>query len=861
MKPRYLSILVTATVMASVPFLLLRAGEKAGGDERPEVVPESQPGPESFEFDIDRGETIPAGAEAPPDEPRRSFWSRLFGGSDGEADEAADELPADEEEASPEEMLAVQEEVRRQAMEVQAMRSFREADRAMDRDEYELALRHLREGLEEMPVRPQTLAIREDARRKQGECAYRMALNYYRDGRFADARQAIRSAQEYYPADRRPARLAERITRDAERIAEIEARPVPIRKSTEHLERQEKFRSAMRRGIEHMEIGNYEKARREFNSVLSEDPLNEEAIFHLKKIGEREYAGETMRLDAFSRDMMAQVRRAWTPPVLHEVVAPDVAVHDPTVISPRRRRLLDKLNTIRIPELDFRQANIVDVIHYLDQQAMAGDPDKEGVNFILNLKRPDAPDVWDEPVRRPEIDPLAVEEPPDALVAAARAAGVPLITLRLRNILLIDAIRYITEVTGLRYRVEDDAVVITPEDVVVGVVITRTYRVQPTIQEIMMREDPDDREIGFLDFDAPRRTIREDVRAFFVEAGVPFPEGTSIVYKPSINLLIVSNTEENLERFERILSTLDVIPTQVEIEARFVEIAQTDLMELGFEWTLTDDWLIAHEAGPGAPVPLSARERIQIDRGRITRGLRHLTDPVTGRDLGGILSISSVLTNPELNFVMHLLQQRSGVNLLSAPKVTTRSGSNAEIKIVEELIYPTDYQIQEGAPISTEAGTEVREYHVPTAFAIRDLGVILNVTPVVGPDGYTIDLTMLPEVVELAGWVDYGTTIEDIDGAMRQIPIIQPIFHARSIATSITIWDGHTVVMGGLITEGQTTKEDKVPILGDIPLVGSLFRSRTSESVKRNLLIFVTARLVDPAGVKIPTVTSAGLIE
>ncbi len=76
----------------------------------------------------------------------------------------------------------------------------------------------------------------------------------------------------------------------------------------------------------------------------------------------------------------------------------------------------------------------------------------------------------------------------------------------------------------------------------------------------------------------------------------------------------------------------------------------------------------------------------------------------------------------------------------------------------------------------------------------------------------------------------------------------QPVFTSRNVTTSIVIWDGQTVVMGGLIREELTTIRDKVPILGDIPVLGWLFRSEGQNSVKKNLLIFVTARLVDPAG-------------
>jgi Flp pilus assembly secretin CpaC len=79
-------------------------------------------------------------------------------------------------------------------------------------------------------------------------------------------------------------------------------------------------------------------------------------------------------------------------------------------------------------------------------------------------------------------------------------------------------------------------------------------------------------------------------------------------------------------------------------------------------------------------------------------------------------------------------------------------------------------------------------------------------------------------------------------------PMEQPFFKTRSIETDITIANGATVVMGGLITEERKSMEDKIPYLGDLPWIGRLFRSRSEWSNKRNLLIFVTARLVDPMG-------------
>ena len=161
--------------------------------------------------------------------------------------------------------------------------------------------------------------------------------------------------------------------------------------------------------------------------------------------------------------------------------------------------------------------------------------------------------------------------------------------------------------------------------------------------------------------------------------------------------------------------------------------------------------------------------------------------------------------------------------------------------MVEEIIYPTEFDAQ-AENVSIAGGDNQQQTVVvvtPGGFETREVGVILNVTPTVGPDGYTIDLAMVPEVSELVRWMDYGSSTASM---------VQPIFSSRNVTTSIVIWDGQTVVMGGLIKEEMTTVNDKVPLLGDIPLLGRLFRNEGEWSQKKNLLIFVTARLVDPAG-------------
>ena len=130
------------------------------------------------------------------------------------------------------------------------------------------------------------------------------------------------------------------------------------------------------------------------------------------------------------------------------------------------------------------------------------------------------------------------------------------------------------------------------------------------------------------------------------------------------------------------------------------------------------------------------------------------------------------------------------------------------------------------------------------------MGVTLEVTPTVGADD-SIALNLKPKVVEFEGFVEYGgTSIAISGGTTVSVPsgFFQPIFTTREVSTDVTVFDGATVVIGGLTREEVKTVNDKVPVLGDIPLLGNAFRSNSKSTVKRNLTVFVTANLVSPGG-------------
>src|SRR4029077_10536880 len=220
---------------------------------------------------------------------------------------------------------------------------------------------------------------------------------------------------------------------------------------------------------------------------------------------------------------------------------------------------------------------------------------------------------------------------------------------------------------------------------------------------------------------------------------------------------------------------------------------------------------------------------------------------------------------------------KKGVDLLSAPKVTTKSGQRAVIEIVREFRYPVSFtppqvpSITGGTGGTGSVSINVVTPTTPQTFETRNTGVTLEVEPVVGPDCVTIDLNLVPQVVEFEGFINYGspifgilppvTFVDPVTGLTKLLTspnvlltsnvINQPVFSTRKVTTNVSVWDGQTVVIGGLMSENVQKTEDRVPIVGDIPLIGRLFRTNVDQHIKTNLVIFVTAHLITPGGLPV----------
>jgi general secretion pathway protein D len=401
---------------------------------------------------------------------------------------------------------------------------------------------------------------------------------------------------------------------------------------------------------------------------------------------------------------------------------------------------------------------------------------------------------------------------------------------------------------------------------------------------------------------------RADAITMLKSMGVSFPPGASATFWPHSGTLIVRNTQDNLDMVDALVDQANISqPKQVSIESKFVEINQNNLKELGFDWLLGPFSLNGKvfgsggTAGNGVPTnpanfpfvdPITGQP---IGQNPVTAGNRSgnfavsanaldaLLVPGLGQTLGAapsMFGLAGVFTNPQFQVVIRALNQKKGIDLLSAPSVTTKSGQRAIIEVIRELRYPRTYTPPQVPSISsnttTLVGGTVPVVVTPTTpqdWETRNTGVTLEVEPVVGGDATTIDLNLIPQVVEFEGFINYGSPINavgvnTIGGAITtSVPVTltdnvinQPVFSTRKVTTSVSVYDGQTVVLGGLMREDVQKTEDKVPIIGDIPLVGRAFRTNTEQHTKKNLVIFVTARIITPAGIPLNEEEEEGLL-
>lgn len=610
--------------------------------------------------------------------------------------------------------------------------------------------------------------------------------------------------------------------------------------SPEFVENQRIISDLIGRGRAQFLNGDYEGAIGTFREVEARDPNNAEA-----KLFQTRLASIITNIHAANRyktreQMLSEVEQAWDRPKVFDVDT-TIDVRD-TVTSP----ILRKLAEIRIPRVNFQGMELTRVIETLSELSVDFDPQGQGVNII------------------PLFDP---------------AANNPRVSINVRNLSLDEILQFITQQVNFVYDVGRNAVTVTATDARGGRadLVTEFFPItRATVIRLTGLREGGGGGGGARDpFAAPQAAAApsgggeaDSLRSFFTSAGVNFDiPGASLAFDGE--QIIVTQTTRNLERMRTILRNYDETK-QVEIEAKFLEVVQGDLEELGFDWLVSsrNGATVFDARGRNADTAFGIGQdgsQIVISRDGVATPDRTDFFPP---QIPGLLDLGTGATNVftgspgwningyNVDFAIRALARKTGSDLMSAPKVTVLSGKRATITVAQELRYPESYgdidsQVSQasgsgaaGTPgVTITAGT-------PRDFVTRNIGVEMSVTPNVETND-TISLILEPRVTEFEGFVEYGgPSVAIASGTTVTVPagFFQPIFSTREITTEVTVFDGATIVMGGLTRDEVRSYSDKVPVLGDVPLLGRLFRSEGETRQKRNLLIFVTANLISPGG-------------
>jgi type II secretion system protein D len=267
-----------------------------------------------------------------------------------------------------------------------------------------------------------------------------------------------------------------------------------------------------------------------------------------------------------------------------------------------------------------------------------------------------------------------------------------------------------------------------------------------------------------------------------------------------VNRIILDYDPRRESDVLELVHDLDQPPPQVMIQVLIVEVTMDNSLELGVEFAFQD--LQYTKAGPTDTTTF---------------------DFVGGTDIGaagtGLGGFTFTITGADFNFLIRTLQNEGNLNILSRPQIVAMDNQEARIEISNNVPYVSQSSITAGGVVQTSVSRE-------------DIGIILEVTPHINPDGF-VRMEIRQEVSDIT-----GSTVDIGQG------LTAPVFFKREAETTVTVKDNETVVLGGLITSRDESREQKVPLLGDVPVLGVLFRNQDKETKHTELLVILTPRVV-----------------
>lgn len=267
--------------------------------------------------------------------------------------------------------------------------------------------------------------------------------------------------------------------------------------------------------------------------------------------------------------------------------------------------------------------------------------------------------------------------------------------------------------------------------------VLRLFHLQPTFIEYIEEEERIHPYVEIGGDKNPETNREKRWMNFLLKYGLTFPPGSYLRHNEEKLVLFHYNTEQNQKLLGQLLASEGCITSQVQFDAVFVDFPSREIEKLA--------------RANSSPYPRS----------------------------------EDIL----------LLWKDGKGTLLHALKLTTRSGVNAQIQAVSEIIYPADFT----TPLSTNSEEAASSsLPIPSAFETREAGAIFNATPTVGVDNQTIDVVLAPEITSKPEWLSFPVTGTDAQGKEIQLSVPQPIFHSRNLTTSVVVKDGETIVLGGM---------------------------------------------------------------
>jgi general secretion pathway protein D len=818
--------------------------------------------------------------------------------------------------------LAQREMLRRQDAATEGDRLLAEGREAYAKGDYQQAVDKYAQAVQRVPNAPAFADRRQSYIEHLGDASVALSMQHRKVGKYAEARTLLEAVIAQDP-------------NNFEAKRELGYLDDPIRTNPaltyEHTQNVDKVRRTLYTAEGNYNLGKYDDAKREYENVLRIDPYNSAARRGMERIAAAKSDYYRAAYDHTRAELLSQVDAAWELSVPAELPELPTGTQITQDGGSGVAYINEKLRRIVIPRIDFEDTTVEEAIDFLRMRSaeldtLELDPTRKGVNFV---------------VRRPRTAPVAA---PDAGLEPGEGAAIPSASdpgslrvreLRVRNVPLAVALKYICDQTKLRFKVDDFAVTLVPQTESGEDIFTRTFTVPPDFSAALGSDDggakaeadPFAEPAGG---GAAKLTARKPIIELLKSSGITFGDGTSATLSNS-GVLLVTNTPTELDKVEQLVQAIgNKQPKQVKITSKFVEISQENSEELGFDWVLgavgdpfgsvtgaggtigngaartgsdfTGESINGIPVLPGNNVDniMTAGTRsgdAAINRNSIDSILNNPNRTAqTANVAPGILSLTGIFGDAEFKMMMRGLSQKKGADMMTAPSVTARSGQKATIEVIREFIYPTEYEPPEipqtvgstGGTSGGIGGSSTSSVPVtpatPTAFETRNTGVTLEIEPTIGENDFMIDLRFVPEIVEFEGFINYGSPIQTpaqagfiqntLDALGNVIGVVEvpaspasvltenriemPVFSTRRVNTSLTIYDGYTVAVGGLMREDVQNVEDKVPILGDIPIVGRLFQTKAENRIKSNLIIFVTAQIIDATGRPLRGAEAAG---